>query len=163
MLLKLFYETGTALRVGVTTVHEAMHENLLQSILLTNLYQSEKMIERRVNTAIARQSHKVQTLAGLLCVTVCRNNFGVIHYRTVLACTVYLYKVLIYNSSGPDIEMSHLRVTHLTVGQTNVLARCHKYRVSRYCVKIVEIRRGSVINNVTLAMLSDSPTIENHK
>ena len=74
-------------------------------------------------STVTCQSHQVQTLACLLCITVCRNNFIVLKNAAVLARAVYLHEVLIDDSTSTDIEVTHLRVSHLTIGQTNVFAR----------------------------------------
>ena len=121
------------------------------------------MIERRVNAAITCQSHEMQLLAVLLSVSVCSHDLRILHDRAVLAGAVNLHEILIYDASGSDIEVSYLRVAHLSVGKTYVLAACLKLRVSRNSREIIQIRCRRVVDNITVAMLSDSPSVENHQ
>ena len=64
----------------------------------------------------------MKLLAILLCVFIGSHNLWVLCYRAVLAGTVYFYQVLIYNASGTNVKVSNLRVTHLSIRKTYVLA-----------------------------------------
>ena len=120
----LLNETFTRLRVCITAIHETMNEHLiLQSELLTHLDELEKMVKAGMHATVGGQSHEVKLLTVLLGVVICFNNTLILQDRTILACTVDLHKVLVNNTSGTDIEVSNFRVTHLSVGQTHVLAR----------------------------------------
>ena len=121
------------------------------------------MLKRRVHAAIRSQSHQVYLLTCLLSVRISVNHLLVLQYRTVLAGTVNLHEVLIYNASCTDIEVTHLRVTHLSVRQTDVFARSLQLRVGTNSCKIVEVRSRRIEDNVTLSVLSDSPSVEDHQ
>ena len=122
--LKLFDESLSALRVSVAAVHEAVYESLVfQSVGLADFNEFEKVVERRVHAAIGGQSHEVQFLAVFLGIGIGTYDFGILEDGTVGAGTVDFYQVLVYDASGTDVEVSHFRVAHLSVGQTNVLAR----------------------------------------
>ena len=68
------------------------------------------------------KTHEVELLASLLSVAVSVNDFLVLEDRTVLACAVDLYEVLINDATSTDVEVAYLRVTHLSCGQTYVFA-----------------------------------------
>ena len=122
--LKLFDESLSALGVSVAAVHEAVYESLVfQSVGLADFNEFEKVVERRVHAAIGGQSHEVQFLAVFLGIGIGAYDFGILEDGTVGAGTVDFYQVLVYDASGTDVEVSHFRVAHLSVGQTNVLAR----------------------------------------
>ena len=70
---------------------------------------------------VRAEPHQVQLLVVLLSVGVGSLHLRVLHDGAVLAGAVDLHEVLIDDAAGTDIEMSHLRVAHLTVGQTDVL------------------------------------------
>ena len=163
-LRHLLDEALTRAGVGVAAVHEAMHERLvLQSIGLADLDEFEQVVEAGVDATIRAETHEVELLALFLCISVGSLHLWVLHDGAVLAGAVDLHKVLIDNASGTNVEVTHLRVSHLSVGQTNIFARCLQLRVSRHGREIVEIRGRRVENHVALAMLTDSPSVENHQ
>jgi hypothetical protein len=44
--------------------------------------------------------------------------------RAVSTSAVDFHEVLINDTASADVQVAYLRVTHLTVGQTYVFARC---------------------------------------
>ena len=116
-------ESLAALRVGVASVHEAVYEGAVaDAILLGDVAQLEQMVERRVHAAGAGQSHYVEVHAVVAGVAVGRHNLGVLQYAAVLAGAVDLHKVLIYDAPCTDVQVSDFGISHLSVGQTYVLA-----------------------------------------
>ena len=160
----LLDEALARLGVGVAAIHETMYERLvLQSVVLAYLNEFEKVVEAGVYAAVRAESHEVQLLALFFGIGIGSLHLGVLHDGVVAAGTVNLHEVLIDDASCTDIEVTHLRVAHLSVGQTNVLATGLQLRVSRNGCQIVQIRGRCTINNVTLTMFSDSPSVENHQ
>ena len=82
-----------------------------------------------MHTAVAGQSHKVDVLATFLGVRESGNDFLVLQDAAVGTSTVNLYQVLIYDTSCADIEVTYFRVTHLSVGQTDILTACLQLRM----------------------------------
>ena len=124
MLVEEFDEALAALRVGVAAVHEAVYEGALgNAVFLSDFHEFEQVVERRVHAARGGEAHEVQVLAVLLGVAVSTYDFGIFENAAVLAGAVDLYKVLVDDASCADVEVTHFGVTHLSVGQTNVLAR----------------------------------------
>ena len=109
------------------------------------------------------KTHQVDILAVLHGIFVCTDDFLVLHDRTVGTCAVDLNQVLINDTTGTDVEVTYLRVTHLAVGQTNVLTACQKLAAGIVLPKAVHIWGGSVENHVTLTLITDSPTVKNHQ
>ena len=68
----------------------------------------------------------MELLACLLSVCIGFHHALVLHDGAVLAGTVNLHQVLIDNAAGADVEVSHLRVAHLSVWQAHVFAACHE-------------------------------------
>ena len=60
---QLLNEAFTALRVGITTVHKAVDEGILDTVFLGNIAEFEQMVKRAVHATVAGQSHKVDILA----------------------------------------------------------------------------------------------------
>ena len=65
----------------------------------------------------------MQILTGRLGITVGRLDFRVLQDGVVGTGKVYLYQVLIHDTPGANVQMPRLRVTHLSVWQTNVPTR----------------------------------------
>ena len=65
---QLLNEAFTALRVGITTVHKAVDEGILDTVFLGNIAEFEQMVKRAVHATVAGQSHKVDILAVFLCI-----------------------------------------------------------------------------------------------
>ena len=79
-----------------------------------------------MNTTIGSQSHEVNILTVFFSIRESRNNSRILHNTIVGTCAVNLYQILIYDTSGTDIEVTYFRVPHLTVGQTYILTACLK-------------------------------------
>ena len=71
----------------------------------------------------------MELLAGLFGTAVSSYNLGVLHDGVVANSDIDFYQILINHSSGTDIQMPYLRVSHLSVRQTYVLAAGLKLRV----------------------------------
>ena len=120
---QLLDEALAALRVGVTAVHEAVDEgSVLQAIFIGDVAELEQVVERRVYAAVRGQTHEVDVLAMFLGVRESGNNLLVLQDAAVGAGTVDFHEVLINDASGTDVQVAHFGVTHLSVGQTDVLA-----------------------------------------
>ena len=72
------------------------------------------------------EAHEVELLAVLLSVAVSLNDLLVLEDRAVLASTVNLNEVLVNDTASADIQVTNLRVTHLTLRQTYVFAACEE-------------------------------------
>jgi len=105
----------------------------------------------------------VELLARLLGIAVCSNDSLVLENVATLAGLVDLHQILIYHASGTDVEMSHLGVAHLPVGQSDILAAGVQLCVCACRVEIIEVRRRRVEDYVTLTMLAISPSVEDHQ
>ena len=89
----------------------------------TYLHQLEQVGKRGMYATVGGESHQMEFFTGSLGIAVGRNDFRVLHDAVVLAGPVYFHEVLIHHSSGTDIEVSHFRVAHLSVGQSHILSR----------------------------------------
>ncbi len=96
------------------------------------------MLERRMDTTIGNQSHEMDADTPLFCILERRNDFGILQYRIVAASAVDFHQILIDDTTGTDIEVSDLRVAHLSLGQTHVLTVGAQFGVG-YLAVIAEI------------------------
>jgi hypothetical protein len=121
------------------------------------------MFEATVYTAITGEAHEVNVLAALLSIGEGTHEFLVLTDATVGTGAVNLHEVLIYNASGTDVEVSDFAVTHLSVGQTNVLTTGLKLTVRIGSVEIIEIGCRSVPDDIAHTAVANSPTIKNYE
>ena len=115
-----------------------------------------------MNTTIGQQAHKVNIHAISLGILKRSYNLLVLQNRTTLTSAVNLHEVLIYDTTCADIEVTYLRVTHLTLRQTYILAIGTQLGVrigSRQRVDKLGICRTNCIG---LGMISNTPTVQNH-
>ena len=105
----------------------------------------------------------MQALAVLFGIFVSSHHLRILHDGAIGASTVNLHQVLINDASGTDVQVTYLRVTHLSVGQTHVLARSQQFRVRIVGMERIHERSGSFKNYVAVVVLTNAPTIENHK
>ena len=167
-LVALFGELGdeslAALGVGVAAVHEAVYEGALgHAVFAGDVNEFEEVVERRVNAAVGGEAHEVDALAVFLGIGIGANDFGILENGTVGAGAVDFHQVLVDDAASTDIEVAHLRVAHLSVGQTDIFARSQQLRVRIRGVEVVHKGSRSLEDDVTLAVCANAPTIKNHQ
>ena len=79
------------------------------------------------------------------------------------AGAIDLYQVLIYDAACTDVEVSYLRVAHLALRETYVLAAGFQKRYGVFGPELVEIGSSLCVNGVGAVMLSLAPAVEDHK
>ena len=84
-----------------------------------------------------RQSHQVELLACLLCIAVCVDNALVLQDVPCLTGFVDFHEVLIDDTAGADIQVSHLRVAHLAGRQANIFTRSLQLRMCADRIQII--------------------------
>ena len=92
--------------------------------MLGNVAQSKEVLKRAVHSAIACQSHEMDALASLLGIGKSVHNLGIAENRLISNSLIDLHEILIHDTPTTYVEVSHLAVTHLAVGQSHVLAAC---------------------------------------
>ena len=74
-------------------------------------------------TTIGNQAHEVDLLIILFRIAISTFDLRVLHDRILAASDVDLHQILVNDTASTDVQVAHLRVTHLSVRETNVLAR----------------------------------------
>ena len=97
---------------------------------------------------VRSQAHEVHVLAVVASIREGRDNLFVLQDRVVGTSLVNLYQVLVNDAAGTDIEVTYLRVTHLTVGQTHIFATGLQLRVRIGFQQIVPIRSGGIVDYI---------------
>ena len=87
---------------------------------------------------------------------------GVFGYGAVGARLVYLYQILINHASGTEVEVSYLRVTHLSVGQPYVLSAGEQLRGGILSFQRLDIFGMRVEDGIAGGVVAIAVTVENH-
>ncbi len=163
MRLDVGDEALAALGIGVATVHEAVHEGILDAIMSRYVAKFVEVFYRRVNAAVRRQAHKMNVRALLLGVLESLHDLGIFEDRAVGARAVDLHQILIHHAARADIEVAHLRVAHLTVGQTDVFAVGAQLRVGILLGHGRDIGGVHGRDHVRFGVIAYAPAVENHQ
>lgn len=125
MLLHLFDVTQTALGRRVATVCEAMNKNLrgLQAVFLRLSQDAVQMLQHAVHATVGNNSHHMQFRRGRC--------FHAGHGRMPHGITgelffgkqlVQTHQFLVHDPARADVFVTHFRVAHLAIWQTDVQA-----------------------------------------
>ena len=153
----------TALRVGVTTIHKAVNVSILDAVVLRNVAKLVEVLDRRVHTTVRHKTHKVYVHAVSLRILESCHNLGILQNRVVGASAVNLHEVLVNHTTCSDIEVTYLRVTHLTVGQTYVLAISAEERVGILLGHRRDILGVYRVDYVRSGVITLAPAVKNHQ
>jgi hypothetical protein len=82
------------------------------------------MFLARMNSAVGYQPKQVQSALASLAACHCFHEYGMTKQGSVIDHPVDPYTFRDNDPSRPDIQMPDLTVSHLLIGQTNVLAAC---------------------------------------
>ena len=162
LLLQLFHKALAAAGVAVAAVHQAVYEYIFETLLLGNGQEFIEMIQRGVYSAVAREAHEVQCLAALFDIIICCSYLLVGQKLMLAACHIYLDQVLIYYAAAADVEVAHLAVAHLAVGQTHVFAAGAKVRERIFGPQGVDVRLSLGVYCVAVVFFAFAPAIQNH-
>ena len=156
-------EALAAARIGIATVHEAVYEGVVDTVVRRYVAQLEQMIERRVYAAVRHQSHEVHFRAFGLGILERTDDLAVFEYRVVAAGTIDLYQILIDDTAGTYVKMSHLGVAHLPLGQSDVLAVGQQSCMRPRRGHLLDVGRMRRIDCVGAAVIAVAPTVQYHQ
>ena len=140
-----------------------MYIDLVEALLGSLGEEFIKMVERAVHSAVRAEAHEVQSLAGSLHIVIDCRNLLVLQKLVGSAGAVDLHQVLIDDAAAADIEVTHLRVAHLAVGQTHVFAAGHKVRKRIFGAQGVDMRLTLGVDGVAMVVRALSPSVKNHQ
>ena len=164
VLFELGDEALAAVRVGIAAVHEAVHVGALRNAVLAgDVTEFEEVLERRVYAAVRGQAHEVHADALRLGIFESLDDLGIPEDRVVAAGAVDLHEVLVDHTAGADIEVAHLRVAHLSVGQADVLAVGAQFGMGVLFGHGRDVCGMYGRNDIGLVVMAVAPAIENHQ
>ena len=163
MTLQRFDKTLTTARIGIASVHEAMHESLIHAVMLRYVAKLKEMVQRTVNPAVRDEAHEMHLLAVLFRIRKCLDDFGILQNRVVAAGAVDFHEVLIDDAPGTDIEVTHFGIAHLSLGQADVFAVG-----AQLCGRIRRFQRVDILgmsreHDIVVTVIAFAPAVQNHQ
>ena len=164
LLLQLFHEAVTAARVGVAAVHEAVDESAVADTRLLRLGEElVEVLQAGVDAAVRAEAHEMELLPARLDILIGSLDFGILHQRVLAAGDVDLHEVLIDDTAGAEVHVSHFGVTHLAVREADVFAAGLEVAGGIFRAKRVDFGGSLRPDGVGIIMLALAPTVEDHK
>ena len=163
MTLQRFDKTLATARIGIASVHEAMHESLIHAVMLRYVAKLKEMVQRTVNPAVRDEAHEMHLLAVLFRIRKCLDDFGILQNRVVAAGAVDFHEVLIDDAPGTDIEVTHFGIAHLSLGQADVFAVG-----AQLCGRIRRFQRVDILgmsreHDIVVTVIAFAPAVQNHQ
>ena len=121
------------------------------------------MVNVRVNATIAHQTEDVQSRIKPLALVNSTLKCFIFKEIAILNSFSNTGKLLIYNATCTDISMTYLRVTHLTVWQTYVHARCTNQNIWAFFHIFIHVRCFSRMDCIALVTITIAETVHNDK
>ena len=163
LLFEFLDKTQTAPRIGIATVHKAVHINVLETGILSFGEEFVQMVKGRVDSAVRAETEEVELLPALPDIVISGLYLLVFHQLMVTAGHIYLYEVLINDAAGAEIHVTYLGIAHLAVRKTYVLATGLKMGERILLAKRVDKRCTLGKDGVGLVLAAFSPAVKNHK
>ena len=114
-------------------------------------------------TSVRDKAHQVDIHPVLLGIFECLDDLRILTDRLVAAGAVDLHQILINDTPGTDVEVSDLRVTHLSIGQTDILAVGAQLCMGITACHLRNIGGLHLGDHIPLLSVSDPPSIEDHQ
>lgn len=88
------------------------------------------------------------------------DDFRIFRERAVGDGSVDLHEVLVYDSTGTDVEVTDFGITHLAVGEANIFAASGELGIGIGRHKVIHIGSRRVEDNIIVLMVAETITIE---
>ena len=114
----------------------------------------------RMHAALRYQPHEMKPSTCFFSPIKSRLQHRLIGKRACFDCTVDAQQVLVDNAACPDVHVAHFAVTHLAVGQSDVLSVRPQGGLGVLCQQSVHVWSVGRGNCVARVIVSDAPTIQ---
>ena len=105
----------------------------------------------------------MEFLSALRHIVVGGLDFRIFEQLVLPARHINFHKVLINDPSGTEVQMSHLRISHLSLRKSHSLAAGLKMRMWIFRAERIDIWCALSVDCVCPVMLALAPTVEDHK
>src|SRR6266436_8998926 len=158
LLLKLLHKVASAVRRGLASIHEAVHENTFHFLPLRHFEQRKKMLNVRMDAAIAQQSEKMKLPQPPALHRFLKQQHLVqlpVGHHQINFCDVH-----VHNAPGAHVQVPHFAVSHLTLRKSHRRPRSLNQRVWKILDQPVVGRLARKSNRVSLRFRSVAPAIK---
>ena len=149
-------EARARVRERVATVGERVHDEVWHVSVACELDQREQVPERRVHPAVGHQAEQVHALGA-------RERGAqdlVLGQATVGDRVVDADQILAHHAARAEVQVTHLGVAHLPVGQSHRSPAGREDRVREALPQLVEHRRARERHRVAGTRLGQAPSVE---
>ena len=163
MRFQVFHIPLSASRIGISAVTESVDEYLFDPVFTGHITQLIEVPVQRMYAPVGKQSHEVYLFPLITCIGEGPDQGFVFRDRVVADGTVDLYQVLVNHPSCTDVEVTHLRIPHLPVRKTHVLARSEQPRGGVFLLEPVHVGSWNLADHIGCVTFSDPPAVEDHQ
>ena len=153
----------TGCRGCITSVEERMQIYTLEALTLAELKDGVQMCIVAVYTAVGKKSPEMQVGIVLLAVLDGCQKLFIFIELAVPDQLADQCQILINDPSGSDIHMSHLGISHLSVGKSYGHAGCEARDKGALSHQLVDIRGLCHVYGICFLVIGQSETIQDHK
>ena len=121
------------------------------------------MVQMAVDTTVGKQPDQMERGRLFLCVINCTEQCRILEEFSVADCEVDPRNVLIHHTTGTDIHVSDLRVSHLTFRQPNLLTRGVECSPGELLEEIVDERRSRLCNRTDRRVFCDPVPVQHNE
>ena len=147
----------------VSSVQEAVHYQLLNALLFSQIYESKQVRDVAVDSAVREQALQMQRGAVLLDVLNCLQECFVFKEVPVLYCFCNHCQVLINDPARADVKVSDLGVAHLPLRQSYVKPAGLERRSRVFGEYLIQMRLVSRRDGVALLARVDPVPVQYHQ
>lgn len=163
---KLLHVTSSRLGVGITAVTEEVDVDLRNAHLLSNIEKNEEVVHVSVDTTVGNETEKVESAVAINSALEGLDDIGDIAHLALLDGLVNADNVLPHDTTGTDVQVTDLRVTHEALGKTDGEGRGIDLSVARGLgLESVHVRGVGSGDGITLGRgvgASDTPAINDN-
>ncbi len=87
----------------------------------------------------------------------------ILHDRAVRYRPVDLHEILIHDPAGTDVQVPHLRISHLSRRKADILAVRTELGMGITRLEGIEVFRMGTPHHISFGMIASAPTVEDHQ
>ena len=154
-------KVGAAFGRSITTVQKAVDTGL-DLVLFAQVDEGKQVDQMAVHAAVGQQAHQMHRTAGLFSVFHRTHQCGIFKKAVVPDVPGDAGQLLIHHPACADVGVTHLAVTHLSVGQTHILTRAVHAGVGTGLKQPIQIGGLCRGDSIGPAGRGNAPAVQNH-
>ena len=154
-----FYIIFSGCRRSVTSVQETVYIHFFYTLSLCKLQKSVNMSVMAVYTTVRNQSHHMKSCIVLFCIFACCKQRLILKEISVFDRFCNLCQFLVNDASCSHVQMSYLRVSHLTFRKSDCHSTCISFYKRILCHQFIHDRSLSFCHSISFCCIIQSISI----